>query len=190
MYTVTARVAAVIALLYAARRYYRNWGTTKEECRSWLLGDELVHAPFTRSTEGVWIDAAPSAVWPWLTQALGSERVLSPGDVIPIGRSDHLGWLPQPMMTVEQVVAGEAVVLRGSPPGFPWEAVWSFHLQPRWDDRCRLLLRMRAHLRRPGEVLKVELTGPATALTMRATLRAVKHRAESASQSGRLQGAC
>jgi hypothetical protein len=184
----TTRAAAVITLLYAARRYYRNWGTTKDECRSWLPGDELVHAPFTRSTEGVWIDAPPSAVWPWLTAALRAGSDLAVGDAVPMGPK-NLGWLRQPTMKVEQVAAGETVVLRGTPPDFPWDAVWSFHLQPRREDRCRLLLRMRAQLRRPGEILKVESTGPAIALTMRATLRAVKHKAESPAQSTRLQGA-
>lgn len=82
-------------------------------------------------------------------------------------------------MAVQQVVARESLVLRGSPPEFPWDAVWSFHLQPRWEDRCRLLLRMRANLRHPGDVLKVELAGPITALSVRATLQAIKHRAES-----------
>ncbi|HTY27040.1 MAG TPA: SRPBCC family protein, partial [Mycobacterium sp.] len=33
--------AAAAAGLYAARRFYRNWGTTKEECETPLPGDEL-----------------------------------------------------------------------------------------------------------------------------------------------------
>ena len=41
--------------MLAARRYYRNWGTTKEECESALPGDELVDPPavpsFLRETE-------------------------------------------------------------------------------------------------------------------------------------------
>lgn len=184
---VTARVAAVIALLYAARRYYRNWGTTKEECRLWLLGDELIRQPSTRSIEGVWIDAPPSAVWPWLTEALRPDGDLSAGDVVVVGPTDHVGWIDPPIMRVKQVVVRESIVLHGEPPDFPWDAVWSFHLQPRWEDRCRLLLRMRAQLRRPGDVLKVEIAGPATALTMRATLRAIKQKAEAATNSSQLQ---
>ncbi|WP_234790913.1 hypothetical protein [Mycolicibacterium wolinskyi] len=90
-------------------------------------------------------------------------------------------------MRVKQVVVRESIVLHGEPPDFPWDAVWSFHLQPRWEDRCRLLLRMRAQLRRPGDVLKVEIAGPATALTMRATLRAIKQKAEAATNSSQLQ---
>ena len=67
------RVAGAVALLYAARRYYRNWGTTKEECQLWLPGDELVRRPAVQTTEGVWIDAPPKAIWPWLVQ-MGQDR--------------------------------------------------------------------------------------------------------------------
>lgn len=34
MSTAVAKLVVGVAGLYAARRYYRNWGTTKEECRS------------------------------------------------------------------------------------------------------------------------------------------------------------
>ena len=48
--------------LYAARRYYRNWGTTKDECESPLPGDELVPEPVLQTTEGVWIEATAEEV--------------------------------------------------------------------------------------------------------------------------------
>ena len=67
------RVAAAAALLYAARRYYRNWGTTKEECAMYLPGDELLDRPVVRTTEAVWINAPANAVWPWLVQ-MGQDR--------------------------------------------------------------------------------------------------------------------
>ena len=65
--------AAAGGLLYAARRYYLNWGTTKDECRMRIPGDELVRSPVIQTTEGVWIDAPPGAVWPWLVQ-MGQDR--------------------------------------------------------------------------------------------------------------------
>ena len=64
MTTKIVRVAVVGAVLYAARRYFRNWGTTKEECRMRLLGDELVGSPAVQTTEAVWINASASSVWP------------------------------------------------------------------------------------------------------------------------------
>jgi hypothetical protein len=203
------RVAAAVALLYAARRYYRNWGTTKEECRSWLPGDEMIGRPAVQSTEGVWIDAPTTAIWPWLVQ-LGQDRGglysfeslenlaglhyhsadrihpewqrLAPGDIVRLAPKGWLGLRDGLTVSVEQVVDGEAVVLRGTPPDFPWDAVWSFHLQPRWEDRCRMLVRTRVRLRRPGEVLLTELAGPATALITRGILLGIKRRAESSPQ--------
>ena len=197
------RVAGAITLLYAARRYYRNWGTTKEECRMSLPGDELIRRPSVQSTEGVWIDAPPSAIWPWLIQ-IGQDRgglysfdtvekligldydtanrvhpewqCLMPGDAIRLAPD---GWMGLPhglTLAVEQVTDESALVLRGTPPEFPWETVWSFHLLPRWQDRCRFLVRTRTRLRHPGEVLGVELAGPVTALVTRGLLLGIKSR--------------
>lgn len=60
-------------MLYGARRFYRNWGTTKEECRMRLAGDELLDGPVVQSTEAVWIDAPAATVWRWLVQ-IGQDR--------------------------------------------------------------------------------------------------------------------
>ena len=38
-----------------------------------LPGDQLVGDPVIQATEAVWIDASPSAVWPWLLQ-MGQDR--------------------------------------------------------------------------------------------------------------------
>ena len=51
------RLAGTMAFLYAARRYYRNWGTTKGECELTLPGDELIKQPSSRTTEGITIHA-------------------------------------------------------------------------------------------------------------------------------------
>ena len=59
--------------LLAARQYYRNWGTTKDECQMALPGDEFVEQPAVQTTEGVWIEAPAAEVWPWLVQ-MGQDR--------------------------------------------------------------------------------------------------------------------
>ena len=69
------------------------------------------------------------------------------------------------VMTVVDVIEQQSIVLRMTPPEHVWDAVWSFHLIPHWEDRCRLLIRTRIRLRHPGEVLATELAGPAKALT-------------------------
>lgn len=205
MATSVVRVAVAAALLYAARRYYRNWGTTKEECRSTLPGDELVGRPAVQSTEAVWINAPTDAIWPWLVQ-MGQDRgglysyetlenliglhyrnadrihpewqELVPGEVIRLAPEGWNGRRSGVTMQVAEVIDKEAIVLRGTPPEFPWDAVWSFHLAPHWEDRCRLLVRTRARLRYPGEVLATELAGPVTALVTRGMLLGIKRRVE------------
>lgn len=195
--------------MYAARRFYRNWGTTKDECETPLPGDELVGRPAVQTTEGVWIDAPADAVWPWLVQ-LGQDRgglysypalenlfglkvhnamrihpewqQLSVGDVIRLVPRGWLGLRDGLALPVAEVVAGQSIVLRLDPAVLPLDAVLSFHVMPRWEDRCRLLVRHRARLRRPGEVLGAELSGPVMSLMTRGMLLGIKHRAEAAAR--------
>ena len=199
------RAAAATALLYAARRYYRNWGTTKEECRMPLRGDEMVGRPVDQTTEGVWINASASSVWPWLVQ-MGQDRgglysyetlenlvglryhnadrihpewqSLAAGDEIRLVPAGWMGRRQGFSLQVVDVVEGQSIVLSAAPPGQPSDVVWTFHLIPHWDDRCRLLIRTRTWLRHPGEVLVSELAGPARALLTKGILLGVKRRAE------------
>ncbi|CAN3127401.1 SRPBCC family protein [Mycobacterium sp. smrl_JER01] len=200
-----AKVLAAAGVLYAARRYFRDWGTTKDESAGVLPGDELLAAPVLRATEGVWIDAPVDKVWPWLVQmgqdrgglysfeklegALGldyhnADRIHPQWQELDVGDSVRLvprGWLGLPDgvdLTVAQVVAPESIVLRAAPPRLPWEMVWSFHLAPHWEDRSRLLIRSRLALRHPGEVALAELAGPARAFITRGILLGIKRRAE------------
>jgi hypothetical protein len=176
-----ARAAAAAGALYAARRYYRNWGTTKDECRMQLPGDELIKRPVTRTTEGVSIDAPAEAVWRQLLHRIHPEQqTVVPGDVIRLVPRDRLARRRGTELAVEQVVDGSALVLRGARPNFPWQTVMSFHVLPRLDDRCRLLIRTRTALRHPGEVLLVELAGPAMAMLTRRMLVGIKSEAEGA----------
>jgi len=199
------RAATAAAMLYAARRYYRNWGTTKDECRVGLAGDELIKQPSTRTTEGITIHASAEAVWQWLVQigqdrgglysyqafedlvGLGyhnAERIhpewqtLQHGDAIRLAPQGWLGLRRGMTLMVEQVVEHRTLVLRGAPPDFPWQIVMSFHVVPRLEDRCRLLIRTRTALRRPGQAFVVELAGPAISLFTRGMLLGIKHRAE------------
>ncbi len=193
--------------LYGARRFYRNWGTTKEECETPLPGDELVGGPAVQTTEGVWIDAPASAVWPWLVQ-MGQDRgglysyeslerliglklrnadrihpewqQLAVGDVV---RLVPRGWMALRdglALPVAQIVDGQSIVLRVDPTRSPWDGVWSFHVMPRWEDRCRLLVRSRSRMHVPGEVLGAELSGPVVSLMTRGMLLGIKRRVEAA----------
>jgi hypothetical protein len=191
--------------LLAARRYYRNWGTTKEECDTALPGDELVSQPVVQTTEGIWIDAPASAVWPWLVQ-MGQDRggmytyeklenlvglqhrnadrihpewqQLSVGDVIRLVPRGWMGLRNGIALPVVALVEGESIVVRLQPPDVPVDGVWSFHVVAHWEDRCRLLVRTRARMRVPGEALGAEAAGPVMSLLTRGMLQGIKRRAE------------
>ncbi len=193
--------------LYAARRFYRNWGTTKEECETPLPGDELVGSPAVQTTEGVWIDASADEVWPWLLQmgqdrgglysyealenAVGlkfrnADRIhpewqqLAVGDEVRLVPRGWLGLRDGVALPVVQIVDGQSIVLRQEPGALPWDGVWSFHVMPHWEDRCRLLVRSRSRMRLPGEVFGAELAGPVVSLMTRGMLLGIKRRAEQA----------
>jgi hypothetical protein len=191
--------------LLAARRYYRNWGTTKEECDTARPGDELVSQPVVQTTEGIWIDAPASAVWPWLVQ-MGQDRggmytyeklenlvglqhrnadrihpewqQLSVGDVIRLVPRGWMGLRNGIALPVVALVEGESIVVRLQPPDVPVDGVWSFHVVAHWEDRCRLLVRTRARMRVPGEALGAEAAGPVMSLLTRGMLQGIKRRAE------------
>lgn len=202
----TGMVVAAAALLYAARRYFRDWGTTKGEAGEKLAGDELLSPPVLQATEAVWIDAPADEVWPWLIQ-MGQDRGglysfealedviglryhnvdtlhpewqhLAVGDAVRLVPKGWLGLAEGVEMQVVQVTAPETIVLRTQKPQSPWDAVWSFHIVAQWEDRCRLLIRSRLALRHPGEVLLAEVAGPARALVTRGMLLGIKRRVES-----------
>jgi hypothetical protein len=188
------QLAALIAALYAVRRYYRNWGTTKEECQVRLPGDELVGDPVIQVTEAVWIDAPPSAIWPWLLRmdqdrngliglVHGADRVhpesqqLEVGDVVRLTAKGWMGLRDGLALRVEAITPERSIVLRATSPNLP-KAVWSFHLQPHWANRTRLLARARIGLRHPGEVFAVELARPAIALMTRGVLLGINRRVQ------------
>ncbi len=189
------QIAALLGVLYGARRYYRNWGTTKEECQLRLPGDELVGEPVIQVTEAAWVEAPPSAIWPWLLQmgrdrggliglrVANADRVhpewqqLAVGDALPLTPKGWMGLRDGLSLRVEAITPERSIVLRATSPNLP-KAVWSFHLQPHWTNHTRLIARARVGLRHPGEVFAVELGRPAIALMTRAVLLGIKRRVQ------------
>jgi len=186
------QITALTAVLYAARRYYRNWGATKGECEVRLPGDELIGDPVIQVTEAVWIDSPPATIWPLLLQTgrdRGGLRVqradqvdpdwqqLEVGDVVGLAPKDWMRLRDGLSLHVEAVMPEHSIVLRASSPNLP-KAVWSFHLQQHWDHHTRLLARARVGLRHPGEVFTLELARPAIALITRAVLVDIKRRVQ------------
>lgn len=64
-----AWIALVLGNAWAVAYYLgRTWGSTPEERRRRLPGDEFVPEPMMGGDHAVTIDAAPEDVWPWLVQ--------------------------------------------------------------------------------------------------------------------------
>jgi len=182
------RTLALVAVLYAARQYYRNWGATKEECVLRLPGDALIGDPVVQATEAVYIDSPQSTVWALLAQ-MGQDREdaerirpesqhLEVGDVVRLAPKGWMGLKDGLRMCVEEIEPEKRIVLRGTRPSLLWDVVWSIHLLPHWEDHVRLLVRVRIGLRHPGEVLVMELARPLVALTTRRFLIEFKRRVE------------
>jgi hypothetical protein len=181
-----ARTLVLVAVLYAARRYYRNWGATKEESMLQLPGDALISPPVVQATEAIYIDSPQSTAWAVLAQ-MGQDRDdaartrpgsvhLEQGDIVRLTPRGWMGLKDGLTMCVAEIEPEKHIVLRATRPGLLSDAVWSIHLLPHWEDRVRLLVRVRIGLRHPGEVLAMELARPLVTLTTRRFLIEFKHR--------------
>jgi hypothetical protein len=105
------------------------------------------------------------------------------GDEMRLVPKGWMGLREGVTMRVVEVVEKQSLVLRAKLPDQLWDTVWSFHVIPHWEDRCRLLIRTRTPLRRPGDAVITELAGPAKALVARGILLGIRRRAE-----GQVQG--
>ena len=161
-----ALYAAAYALgALAARPWMDRWGSTPQERRLPLAGDELV-PDAEQQTHAIAIDAPPEAVWPWLVQ-IGQGRAgfyshdrlerlvgadirnadevhpewqLAVGDLVrtyrPIPRFEPLGWI------VATVEAARLLVVREPERAGIINSSWAFVLEPD-GERTRLLSRWR-----------------------------------------------
>lgn len=179
-----------VAVLGAARRYYRNWGATKDENRMPLAGDDLIARPTARTTDAVSIDQNAATVWPQLVRMLQDPadpplaQQFAVGDVIRMAPRGRLGPRKGVALTVAEMIPGRAIVLLAKPPDLPRTRAWSFQLLPRGADQCRLLVRTHVALRHPGDFLVTEAAGPFVALMIRTTLRKFRRRAEHTEVAG------
>jgi proline iminopeptidase len=165
--------AAFVAVAAAVVRWFelrkKNYGSTPEEQRRPLPGDEFVHELATETTNAITIEAPPEAVWPWLIQ-MGYDRAgwytsvsverrdpvaeeiipefqdVEAGYVLTL---DPKGTVGLPVLRVdpeEALVLGSPVdPATREPAKMPGDVslTWSFHLEPLFGDRTRLITRVR-----------------------------------------------
>jgi hypothetical protein len=201
----SAGVFAGIVGMLALRRT-RNWGASPDEINSELPGDDLVPEPADGTTLAVGIAAPADRVWRWLVQ-IGQDRGgmysydwlenliglrihsavqvqdewqhLAAGDRVVVVPE---GYRPMPAgyaFRVARAAPPTSLVLRQAPPDHPWNGVWSFHVVPVGDDRCRLLSRARTETQAAtGLRIATRAMEPVTLVMTRRMLRGIKDRAE------------
>ncbi len=195
----------------ARARAVRNWGATAEEQALALPGDELVTGPAEVITRGVTVAAPATEVWPWLVQIgqgrggmysydwlenlfglrvhsaaeiRGEWQQLAVGDRVQLIPRGWLGMKEGFALPVARVEPGRSIVLREQPPEHPWDGVWSFHVIPDGDHRCRLLSRSTA-ARQHGLASGLSaVMDPVTLIMTRKMLLGIRERAERAGRDG------
>jgi hypothetical protein len=201
--------AAGLQLLHARR----NWGATPEEAAAVLPGDELVPGPVDQNTLAVPVDAPAEDVWSWLVQMGHGRGGMYSYDWLEnlIGLDIHTtdeirdewqhlavgdrivvvpeGYGPMPAgyaFTVARVDRPRALVLRQAPPEHPWNGVWSFHVRPVSEGRCRLLARSRTEA--PSQLglrIATRVGEPVTLVMTRRMLHGIKEHAERRTRAAR-----
>jgi hypothetical protein len=199
--TVTFAALGYVALAILSRPWHSRWGSTDDERRAVLPGDDLVPNPHYTLQHAVTIRAKPESVWPWLVQ-LGQDRggfysyawlerlvgddirnadrihsewqTLGTGDLVRATQRDYLGGAFGTDLgwRVTRLEPGRVLVLGG------WGA---FVLQPVGDE-TRLIVRTRGAGRpnvplAPFGLLVFE---PAHFIMERGMLLGIKHRVERA----------
>ena len=205
-YVVAWSLLAYVAGLTVLRPWHTRWGTTPDERRMALPGDDAGRTAFYRIDHAITIQAPADSVWPWLVQ-MGQDRAgfysydwlervvgddihnadrivpewqrLERGDLVRAAQPGYLGGILGDDIgwRVTALVPGRALVLEG------WGA---FVLEPVDSATTRLIVRTRgAGLPRLRDVPLAPfgflVFEPAHFIMARAMLRGIRSRAEGAS---------
>jgi hypothetical protein len=153
------------AYLLIGRPWHLRWGTTGEEARKRLPGDELVPRPVVDATRALTINASAKEIWPWMVQmgagrgglysydwlenlaGLGIHSVdrvvpelqdLKEGDVFPLDAPSGTG------PTVAELVPERAIVLHFlDPRGGRSVLSWAYILDQVDEGTTRLIFRFK-----------------------------------------------
>ena len=200
--------AAVAAEAYAAITYLGlTWGSTREERRKTLPGDDLIGDPMLCTNHAVTIDVPPREVWPWLIQMgwgragwytyrwvdrllfpdngpsangiLDEHQHLAIGDRVPDGRPETDCYF-----TVEMLEQDALIVLRSRShlpprPRNAWmDWTWTYALTPTERGGTRLHMRSRLTLGPPWLAFLYKAAIGSDFIMGRSHLLGIKRRAE------------
>lgn len=180
----------------AWRRWCLGWGVTEGEAARDLPGDDLLTDTATVSTRAVYVDAPPSAIWPWLVQmgpgrggaytydwienhmGLGmhsADRILPEYQKLAVGDAQRLG-ARGPVLRVAELESERSLVFRSDDGNW----VWAFSLMPD-DTGTRLISRNRiatGDASRLAQMVNTYVMEPGSLIMERKMLLGIKDRAE------------
>jgi proline iminopeptidase len=161
------------------RRYRAVLGAAPPENSQLLPSDEVLPSAGEQITHSVFIEAPPARVWPWLVQmgcrrggwyswdqldnagVPSADRVIpnlqhiAVGDILPATPQGDDGFAVLRVDPERELTLGSPNLLPGGKSwGTPYDATWSFDLEPVGSDATRLIVRTRATLQ-PGAKTKV-----------------------------------
>jgi hypothetical protein len=182
------------------RRWHQRWGSTDDEVRGGMPGDQIVHEASFNATRAITIDAPPDAVWPWIVQmgyrragfytyALldnagyeSSEHILEEYQPAKVG-----DWMPM-ARKVNETTAFKVKAFETND-WLLWEkpdSTWAWKLVPLEGGRTRLITRLRQRYawESPGTaILTLVLLEFGDFPMMRRVLKGIKVRAERMTRS-------
>jgi hypothetical protein len=182
------------------RRWHQRWGSTDDEVRGSMPGDQIVHVASFNATRAITIDAPPDAVWPWIVQmgyrragfytyALldnagyeSSEHILEEYQPAKVG-----DWMPM-ARKVNETTAFKVKAFETND-WLLWEkpdSTWAWKLVPLEGGRTRLITRLRQRYawESPGTaILTLVLLEFGDFPMMRRVLKGIKVRAERMTRS-------
>ncbi|MGB0677748.1 MAG: hypothetical protein ACPGO8_09105 [Ilumatobacteraceae bacterium] len=174
---------------------FEHWGSTDEETKEALPGDDLIGDPAFSATRSITISAPPTEVFPWVAQLGFGRAGWYSYDLI-----DNFGRKSATTLNPEWAVHSVGDVVPGGPINFSVREIdapnhlvlelssarrsprltftMSYVLRP-IGDSTRLISRVRSGLRAPfGTVLLRSTLGPGDGVMLRRQLLGIKERAE------------
>jgi hypothetical protein len=195
---VAAAVAAIPLLTSAPlyRRYHTRWGATDAEVAAHMAGDDLLERAHLVATRAITVQAPAEHVWPWLAQVgigragfysidlLDNLGRTSATEIHPEWQHSAVGDVAAPMSPRPTATTSFLVAVSDPPTRLVWSkpnSTWSWQLTTQSDGSTRLITRLKVrHQATPSGLLGIVLLEFGDFAMMRAMLRGLKHRAETA----------
>jgi hypothetical protein len=190
-----------------ARGRRLRWGTTADEVRSALPGDDLIPNADLMATRAITIHRPADVVWPWIAQ-LGQGRggwysydalenlvgcdIHSADRIVPewqhVEVGDEVRLAPEVRLGVAVLDPGRTLVVRGGVPigkrSPPYDFTWAFTLRDAPGGSTRLLVRERYGYQRWWARPLIEVAELMSQVMSRKMLLGIRDRAEGEPRKG------